>query len=113
MLELGPGSARIHAEVARDVAACDFDIIVATGEFVAAFDAHRAASAAVSSRQQTRWLRSQLLAERMTGRELLLLKVRAAWRWSACCRVTGKMGVAPPARGGLRAAGDRIEHRVA
>jgi UDP-N-acetylmuramoyl-tripeptide--D-alanyl-D-alanine ligase len=37
MLELGPTSAEIHAEAARDIAARGFDRIIATGAFVAAF----------------------------------------------------------------------------
>jgi UDP-N-acetylmuramoyl-tripeptide--D-alanyl-D-alanine ligase len=37
MLELGPGSAEIHAEHARDIATKNFDLIVATGAFADAF----------------------------------------------------------------------------
>lgn len=43
MLEMGPRSADIHREVAADVASLGLDLIVATGEFAAAFGPHRAA----------------------------------------------------------------------
>jgi UDP-N-acetylmuramoyl-tripeptide--D-alanyl-D-alanine ligase len=43
MLELGPRSGELHREVAAEVVAQDFDLIVATGEFAAAFGPHRAA----------------------------------------------------------------------
>src|SRR5690606_3955026 len=40
MLELGQGSAAIHGEIAADIAGLDLDVIVATGEFTAAFEPH-------------------------------------------------------------------------
>ncbi|MBR9989806.1 MAG: UDP-N-acetylmuramoyl-tripeptide--D-alanyl-D-alanine ligase [Gemmatimonadetes bacterium] len=43
MLELGAGSRAIHSELAGEIAGLDIDVIVATGEFVAAFEPHGAA----------------------------------------------------------------------
>jgi len=43
MLELGPESARLHAEAAREIAARTPALVAAVGEFVPAFEAHRAA----------------------------------------------------------------------
>jgi UDP-N-acetylmuramoyl-tripeptide--D-alanyl-D-alanine ligase len=74
MLELGTGSASIHAEVAHDVAAFDFDIIVATGEFAAAFDAQRARLGERLITAQDPLAAFEQLAARMSGRELILLK---------------------------------------
>src|SRR5437773_7161065 len=43
MLELGPESARLHAAAAADIAALQPALVAAVGEFVPAFEPHRAA----------------------------------------------------------------------
>jgi UDP-N-acetylmuramoyl-tripeptide--D-alanyl-D-alanine ligase len=74
MLEMGPGSAQIHGEVAEQVAGRDFDLVVATGDFAAAFDPHRDA---LGERLVTAadaigaW---SPMAERLRGDEVVLLK---------------------------------------
>lgn len=53
MLELGTGSAELHRRAAEEIASKDFDIVVATGDFVPAFAS---------------------IAPRLQGNELVLLK---------------------------------------
>jgi UDP-N-acetylmuramoyl-tripeptide--D-alanyl-D-alanine ligase len=43
MLELGPESARLHAEAAQDIVARKPSLVAAVGDFAAAFEQHRAA----------------------------------------------------------------------
>jgi UDP-N-acetylmuramoyl-tripeptide--D-alanyl-D-alanine ligase len=74
MLELGPQSGEIHREVADDVAALGFDVVVATGEFAAAFGPHRAAlgpGLIITEDPLAAW---QPLADLLKGDELILLK---------------------------------------
>jgi UDP-N-acetylmuramoyl-tripeptide--D-alanyl-D-alanine ligase len=74
MLELGPRSGDIHREVAAEVAARDFDLIIATGEFADAFGPHRAAlgQALVTTLDPLdAW---QTLARELKGDEVVLLK---------------------------------------
>ncbi|CAN5776845.1 UDP-N-acetylmuramoyl-tripeptide--D-alanyl-D-alanine ligase [soil metagenome] len=74
MLELGPRSAEIHAEVAADLADEDFDVVLATGEFAAAFDAHRGTLGDRLITADEALAAFDELAGRMTGNELVLLK---------------------------------------
>lgn len=74
MLELGPGAAALHREAAEAVAAADVDLIVATGDFVAAFEP-------LAARLGGRLIRAAdapsafgPLAERLRGDEVVLLK---------------------------------------
>jgi UDP-N-acetylmuramoyl-tripeptide--D-alanyl-D-alanine ligase len=43
MLELGPRSGEIHRELADEIMKCEFDLVVATGDFADAFGPHRTA----------------------------------------------------------------------
>jgi UDP-N-acetylmuramoyl-tripeptide--D-alanyl-D-alanine ligase len=74
MLELGPQSAGIHAEVAAEVMGLELDTIVATGEFVTAFEPHRSTLGsrliAVADPLDA-W---QPLADVLHGNEVVLLK---------------------------------------
>jgi UDP-N-acetylmuramoyl-tripeptide--D-alanyl-D-alanine ligase len=74
MLELGAGSAAIHGDLAGEIAGMDIDVIVATGEFADAFDAHRAAlgSRLISAQDPIdAW---EPLAAVLEGSEVVLLK---------------------------------------
>lgn len=74
MLEMGPGSADIHREVAAEVARQEFDLIVATGDFVDAFAPHGAALGdrlVTASDALAAW---PPIAERLRGDEVVLLK---------------------------------------
>jgi UDP-N-acetylmuramoyl-tripeptide--D-alanyl-D-alanine ligase len=74
MLELGPASGEIHREVADSVAVQKIDVIVATGEFAAAFGPHRAALGTrliIAADPLDAW---QPLADVLTGDEVVLLK---------------------------------------
>jgi UDP-N-acetylmuramoyl-tripeptide--D-alanyl-D-alanine ligase len=74
MLELGPQSAEIHGEVAAEVAARDFDIVIATGEFADAFGPHRSALGArlvTTADPLDAW---HTLSQSLTGDEVVLLK---------------------------------------
>ncbi|HUF49945.1 MAG TPA: UDP-N-acetylmuramoyl-tripeptide--D-alanyl-D-alanine ligase [Longimicrobiales bacterium] len=74
MLELGPRSGEIHAEVARDVFGREFDIVVATGEFAAAFGPHRATLGSRLIVVHDPLDAFVPLAQRLTGSEVVLLK---------------------------------------
>lgn len=74
MKELGAQSEALHRESARAMAEADVDLIVATGEFVAAFEG-------LESRLADRLIRAdeperafELMAERLSGDEVVLLK---------------------------------------
>jgi UDP-N-acetylmuramoyl-tripeptide--D-alanyl-D-alanine ligase len=74
MLELGPQSGEIHRDVAADVAARDFDVVVATGEFADAFGPHRTALGPrliTAADPLDAW---QPLVAALTGSEVVLLK---------------------------------------
>lgn len=74
MLELGQQAAAIHAEIASEIAALGFDLIVATGDFVDAFGPQRAAlgSRLIAAHDPLdAW---QPLAAALQGNEVLLLK---------------------------------------
>ena len=74
MRELGAESARLHDETAAEVAASDVDLIVATGEFVAAFDAHAAELGDRLIREEDPLEAYDRFAGRLRGDEVVLLK---------------------------------------
>lgn len=74
MLELGPRSAEIHAEVAAELAGSDFDVLVATGDFVPAFAPHADAMADRLMTSDDPVSVFEALAARMSGGEVVLLK---------------------------------------
>jgi len=74
MLELGPESARLHAAAAAEIAALRPALVAAVGEFVPAFEPHRAALAdRLISAPDTDALGRRLKAA-LTGNEIVLLK---------------------------------------
>ena len=74
MRELGAESARLHAETAADVAAQPVDLIVATGEFVAAFAAHAELLGDRLVREPDPVIAYDRIASRLQGDEVVLLK---------------------------------------
>src|SRR5690606_2861132 len=74
MKELGAESARLHEETAADVAASDVDLVVATGDFVAAFDAHVHALGDRLIRETDPLEAYARFAGRLRGDEIVLLK---------------------------------------
>jgi UDP-N-acetylmuramoyl-tripeptide--D-alanyl-D-alanine ligase len=74
MLEMGPRSADIHREVAADVANLELDLIVATGEFAAAFGPHRAALGSRLITDEDVLAVWEQLAAALSGDEVILLK---------------------------------------
>jgi len=74
MRELGAASARLHEETAADVAASDVDLIVATGEFVAAFDARAEELGDRLIREADPLEAYDRFAGRLRGDEIVLLK---------------------------------------
>ena len=74
MLELGPLSAQLHEQGAREIAARDFDVIVATGQFVPAFAALRAELSDRLITSDDPLAAFDALAPRLRGNDLVLLK---------------------------------------
>jgi UDP-N-acetylmuramoyl-tripeptide--D-alanyl-D-alanine ligase len=74
MLELGSGSEDLHRKAAAEIAAQRFDIIVATGEFVAAFEPHARALGDRLITSKDPLDAFVPLAKRLSGDELILLK---------------------------------------
>lgn len=74
MLELGPGSAELHAQAAQDIASRNFDVVVATGAFVDAFRPHAAALGDRLIAVSDPVAAFAPLAARLQGHELILLK---------------------------------------
>jgi UDP-N-acetylmuramoyl-tripeptide--D-alanyl-D-alanine ligase len=74
MLEMGPTSPAIHAEIAAAVAAAGLDLVVATGDFVTAFEPFVAALGDRLLRQPDPMGVVDALAERLRGDEVVLLK---------------------------------------
>lgn len=74
MRELGAESGRLHAETAAQVAASDVDLIVATGDFVAAFDEHAPALGDRLIREADPLEAYARFAGRLHGDEMVLLK---------------------------------------
>ncbi|MHB1169365.1 MAG: UDP-N-acetylmuramoyl-tripeptide--D-alanyl-D-alanine ligase [Longimicrobiales bacterium] len=74
MRELGEQSEQLHEETAADVAASDVDLIVATGDFESAFDAHAAALGERLIRASDPLEAYERFAGRLQGDEIVLLK---------------------------------------
>ena len=74
MLELGSGSEELHRKAAAEIAAQRFDIIVATGDFVAAFEPHARALGDRLIMSKDPLDAFVPLAKRLSGGELILLK---------------------------------------
>jgi UDP-N-acetylmuramoyl-tripeptide--D-alanyl-D-alanine ligase len=74
MRELGPGSAALHRRAAEEIAALDVDVVVATGDFVAAFDALADALGERLIRAEEPLDAYPALAARLDGHEVVLLK---------------------------------------
>lgn len=74
MLELGPGSAALHTRAAQEIAAKNFDVVVATGEFVPAFESARAQLGDRLITAKDPLDAFEMLAPRLHGDELILLK---------------------------------------
>ncbi len=74
MLELGARSERLHRDVARLLAGAELDLIVATGLFVPAFEAHAEALGDRLLRVDEVPDAAEPLLERLTGTEAILLK---------------------------------------
>lgn len=74
MRELGEQSARLHEETATEVASSDVDLIVATGDFVAAFDAYAERLGDRLIRAEDPLEAYERFAGRLRGDETVLLK---------------------------------------
>lgn len=74
MLELGADSAAMHAEIAREAASRELDLIIATGEFAPAFDEVAESMGARLVRAPDPMDAWGALRERLRGREVVLLK---------------------------------------
>ena len=74
MLELGSGSAAIHSELAAGIARQGLDLIVATGEFADAFQAHRDALGSRLVLVQDPAAAWEPLEAALQGSEVVLLK---------------------------------------
>lgn len=74
MLELGPASRDIHGETARVVMDAAVDVIVATGEFADAFARHASELGDRLIAEADPLRAFDVLAERLEGNELILLK---------------------------------------
>jgi UDP-N-acetylmuramoyl-tripeptide--D-alanyl-D-alanine ligase len=74
MLEMGAGSSELHRQAAADIAAHSFDLIVATGDFVPAFESHKQTlgERLITSADPTAAF--EPLSRRLQGNELILLK---------------------------------------
>lgn len=74
MLELGPTSAELHGKGAAEIAACNFDVVLATGDFVSAFAPHAQALGDRLILSQDPLDGFRKLAAGLQGNELVLLK---------------------------------------
>jgi len=74
MLEMGPGSAAIHSEVAQGVMERDLDVIVATGDFAVAFGPHRESLGARLIMVADPLDAFEPLSAHLKGNEVVLLK---------------------------------------
>ncbi|MBW8772865.1 MAG: hypothetical protein JF590_06215, partial [Gemmatimonadetes bacterium] len=90
MRELGADSARYHAEVAEALVALQPDLLAAVGEFVPALEPHRAALGARLLTAPDAPTLAPLLAARLKGDELVVLK---ASRGPALERILPALGI--------------------
>ena len=74
MLELGQASRALHEAIARAAATLPIDLIIATGEFTSAFAPVADALGARLIREEDPIIAFEHASERMTGREVVLLK---------------------------------------
>ena len=74
MLELGPESARLHAAAAAEIAALQPALVAAVGEFVPAFEPHRAALGGRLITAPDADALGARLRTALTGNEIVLLK---------------------------------------
>lgn len=74
MLELGPDSDALHRASAREIAAADVDLVVATGMFVPAFEPLRGELGERLVLAEDAEAAFAPMAERMSGDEVVLLK---------------------------------------
>jgi UDP-N-acetylmuramoyl-tripeptide--D-alanyl-D-alanine ligase len=72
MLELGPESARLHEEMAREIVALGPDVIGAVGEFVPVLERQRLGARLITATDGDALGRA--VAPRLAGNELILLK---------------------------------------
>ena len=90
MRELGPESERYHREVAEALVALDPELLAAVGEFVPALEAHRATLGDRLVTAPDAPTLGPLLAQRLTGDELVVLK---ASRGPALERILPSLGI--------------------
>jgi len=74
MLELGPESARLHAAAAGEIAGLRPALVAAVGEFVPAFEPHRAALGKRLITAPDAEALGPLLKAALAGNEIVLLK---------------------------------------
>jgi UDP-N-acetylmuramoyl-tripeptide--D-alanyl-D-alanine ligase len=113
MLELGNTSAELHERAAQQIADARIDLIVATGEFVPAFEQLKENLAGRLISERDPLLSWPLLAERLQGDEVVLLKGSRGVALERLLPRLEELGSAPPPRGGLRAGGEEHAHRDA
>lgn len=111
MLELGPKSEQIHREAAQNIANARIDLIVATGEFVPAFEALELGARVIA--QQDPLQAWESLRQQLQGDEIVLLKGSRGVKLERLLPELENFGSAPPPRGGLRAGGEADAHRGA
>ena len=85
MLELGPQSDELHRQVLEDALARDITMVVATGAFATAADV-AAPGPTGAGPEMVVWpdptRLAPILAQRLRGDEVVLLKASRGWRWS-------------------------------
>ncbi len=113
MLELGPGSAELHERAAQQIADAKVDLIVATGEFVPAFESLREKLGQRLILEKDPLEAWTSLKTRLHGDELILLKGSRGVALERLLPHLQAYGSAPPPRGGPRAGGEQSEHRGA
>ncbi len=97
MLELGPASAACHEAVAQTVAALPIDLVVATGEFAAAFAAFADRLGERLIREEDPLAAFERVRGRLTGNETILLKASRGIRLERLLpRIEEQWGVLHP-----------------
>lgn len=113
MLELGPTSPELHARAAQLIADARIDLIVATGDFVAAFEPLQKKLGKRLILERDPMQAWPALADRLNGLEVVLLKGSRGVALERLLPRLQAFGSAPPPRGGLRAGGEEHAHRDA
>src|SRR5688572_11658909 len=106
MLELGSGSGELHERAARLIAAAKVDLIVATGEFVPAFEPLRKELGERLIADQDPLEAWKQLMMRLQGDEIVLLKGSRGVALERLLPHLEEYGSAPPPRGGRKAGGE-------